>query len=123
MDLVLGHPLGRGRRPRLQPPCRPVRTVVPNGLGKVTALQVISTWGKSRPFRSSRPSRPIQASSHEISIEERPAGHLSRSDDSGICQEVGCRAVEYHLWTMLTLSRMTDLDSTRTPEIMLEHTR
>jgi hypothetical protein len=48
---------------------------------------------------SSQPSHPIRTSSHahKISIEERPAGHLSRSDDSGICREAGHGAVECHL--------------------------
>jgi hypothetical protein len=40
-------------------------------------------------FGSSQPFRLIWTSSHthRISIEKRPAGHLSRSDDSRICRE------------------------------------
>ncbi|RLM80730.1 hypothetical protein C2845_PM12G09780 [Panicum miliaceum] len=68
---------------------------------------------------SSQPSRPIWTSSHahRISIKERSADHLSRSDDSVICREAGHEAVECHLRAMPTLSRTTDPDSTRTPRI------
>jgi hypothetical protein len=50
-------------------------------------------------------------------------GHLSLSDDSGICREAGHGAVECHLWAMPTPSRTTDLDSTWTHEILLGQTR
>jgi hypothetical protein len=68
---------------------------------------------------SSQPSHPIQTSSHahRISIEERPVGHLSRSDDSSICREVGHGAVECHLRAMPTPSQTMDSDSSRTPKI------
>jgi hypothetical protein len=65
---------------------------------------------------SSQPSCLIRTSSHahRISIEERPAGHLSPSDDSGIYREVSHGAVECHLRAMPTPSRMTVPNSTRT---------
>jgi hypothetical protein len=57
-------------------------------------------------FGSSRPSHLIRTSSHahRISIEERPMGHLSRSDDSGIYREAGHGAAECHLRAMPTSS-------------------
>ena len=41
---------------------------------------------------------------HRISIEERPTGHLSPTNGSGICQEVGKEVVECHIRALLTPS-------------------
>jgi hypothetical protein len=49
--------------------------------------------------------------------------HLSSSNDSNIYRVVGCGTVECHLQAMLTPSRMTDPNSTRTPKILPWHIR
>ena len=69
-------------------PQRPCSTPLRGGQGQLDLSRSILTLSQT----------------HRISIEERPTGHLSPTNGSGICREVGSEVVECHMRALPTPS-------------------